>query len=185
MLLIFVVLLTTFAVSYPSLDRLYKEHQLRQAVQQVQVRLAAARVRAVDSGLTYQLRYEPSGRHFLVVPYDQEATADVAGSVGAVTGQQAVVWKHAGTLVDTVRFDGSPAGTTGFQQIPAEWLSYVAEPYEFQNLTWSLPMLFYPDGSSSGGMFDIIDRNQQFVRLSVRALTGGVTVSKVENGATR
>ena len=39
---------------------------------------------------------------------------------------------------------------------------------------------FYPDGTSSGGEVQVADTRDEFVRITIRALTGGVLVSPIE-----
>jgi len=182
MMLICAILTVSFAMAWPSMNRMYQDSQLRAGVELVQVRLASTRVRAVDSGLMYQFRYEPGGRRFIILPYDQEGelTADMtAGNTGNTQGH--VVWNLAGRLGETLKFSATNENGLGSaQQLPAQWLNGLPEAGEILLATWSQPLYYFPDGSSSGGFVDVHDNHGQFARVSIRTLTGGVTVSKIE-----
>lgn len=181
MILIMAVLVTAFAVSWPSLNRMYQDAQLRQGVDQVQVQLVSARVHAVDAGMIYQFRYEPGGRRFMIVPFDQEGllSSDLTLGTGG-GGEVQSVWKCAGIIGETLQFDASGLGATA-SQVPIEWLNGVPNTDDFFQVNWSAPMYFNADGSSTGGTLDVFDSHGQFARISVRPLTGGVTASKVES----
>lgn len=182
MLLICAILTATFAIAWPSMNRMYQDSQLRAGVELVQVRLASTRVKAVDSGLMYQFRYEPGGKRFIILPYDQEKELSddlTTGNTGNTQGH--VVWKLAGTLGDTLMFSATNENGLGSaQQLPAQWLNGLPEAGEILLATWSQPLYYFPDGSSSGGFVDVLDNHGQFARVSVRTLTGGVTVGKIE-----
>ena len=153
------------------------------------MRLAAARVHAIDWGVDYQFRYEPGGQRFLVLPDDPQALAGVSNGAQANAAPQASVTarrptKIAGTLPSKqAYFDAASTGGSG-QPIPPEWLSGIAGAEEFTGVNWSAPILFHPDGTAAQAYVIIRDKDARRVVLSVRSLTGGVTISKIENGAT-
>jgi prepilin-type N-terminal cleavage/methylation domain-containing protein len=150
MILVLTILLTVLTVSYPALNHLYVVHQLRQGADEVQVRLMACRVRAIEAGLTYQFRFEPGGQRFVAVPYDS----------ATMTGGSSL-WKHGGMG----------------EELPAGLLNGLSNAGEMQGAHWSAPILFKPDGSSSGGVFELKGKDGDIRTVSVRALTGGVTVA--------
>lgn len=181
MMLIMAVLISAFAVSWPSLNRMYQDAQLKQGVDQVQVQLVSARVHSVDAGMMYQFRYEPGGRRFMIIPFDQEGmlSSDLTLGTGG-GGQVQTVWKCAGIIGETLQFDATGLGTTA-SQVPIDWLNGLPNSGDFVNTNWSAPMYFNADGSSTGGTLDVYDSHGQFARIFVRPLTGGVTVSKIES----
>jgi hypothetical protein len=62
-------------------------------------------------------------------------------------------------------------------------LTGLASADEFASVNWSAPVVFHPDGTAGMARIVIRDKKSRIVTVSVRALTGGVSVSKIENGA--
>jgi Tfp pilus assembly protein FimT len=180
------ILATIVALSWPALEQFHMEYRLQQGGHLVQARMAGARVHAVDTGIDYQFRFEPGGQRFLVLPYDQQALLAPAGGMNANGAVTPRIPKIAGRLPSTkAQFDSSGTGGSTAQNIPSEWLSGLQGAGDLNGVNWSAPILFHADGSATTAHVIIRDKNSRFVTVSVRALTGGVSVSKIENGATR
>jgi hypothetical protein len=181
-LLVLGVLVLVVGMTWPSLERLHAHHRLRQAADLVAVRLSAGRVRAVESGMIYQFRYEPGGRRFLLVPYDPEAPLE-SGEVASTEAATPRARRIAGKLPDVCRFEGGNSFNDKGTAIPEEWLSGLPDAGDYLDGLWSDPVLFHPDGTAT--TFEVIIRgrkNTEQVKLSLRSLTGAVTISSVEGG---
>jgi hypothetical protein len=189
-LLILAILVTVVAVSWPALSQFHLQYQLRQAGALVQARMGGARVHAVDSGVDYQFRFEPGGQRFLVIPSDQQALAASAASAGATGGagsnpasgggSNRHYHKVAGRLPSAkAHFDPTSTGGTVPQPIPGEWLSGIHDADQFGGVNWSAPILFHADGTAAPAHIVIRDAKSRTVTISVRALTGGVSLSKI------
>lgn len=177
-LLVMAVVVMILGLAWPVLDRYRSEYRLRQGGLLIQSRLSSARVHAIDTGVPYEFRYEPGGQKFLVLPHDEQAlhAQQVAGSHGPA--------KIAGRLPSPqAQFDATAPGASGGQQIPGDWLTGIAAASEFSGATWSAPILFYPDGTAAHATLTIRDKKSQSVTVSVRPLTGAVSVSKIVRGA--
>jgi hypothetical protein len=182
LLLALTLLLTALAVSWPFLDRLQLEHRLQQGAQLVQARVAGARVHAIDAGLDYEFRYEPGGQRFLVLPHDQQALLHPPDPAAGARPLP----KTAGWLPSPqTAFDPSSTGGTVPQPVPSEWLAGIPDAEQFAGVNWSAPLVFHADGTATTGRLVIHDRKSRFVIVSIRALTGGVSVSKVAQGGTQ
>ncbi|HTI49344.1 MAG TPA: hypothetical protein VL475_00280, partial [Planctomycetaceae bacterium] len=161
-----------------SLNRLHAHHRLKQAADLVAVRLSSGRVHALESGMIYQFRYEPGGRRFLLVPFDPESPQVTSGEAGTERARRKV-----GKLPDTCRFEGGDSFNDKGTAIPDEWLSGLPDASDYLGGLWSDPVLFHPDGTAT--TFEVIIRgrkNAEQVKLSLRGLTGAVTISSVEGG---
>ena len=55
----------------------------------------------------------------------------------------------------------------------------VEEDLDLSNVNWSLPVVFYPDGSGSEMRVEIEDSQQQYISITVRALTGTPSLSSI------
>ena len=172
MIVVLAVMAGALAMSWPAMARMYAHHRIRQSADLVQVRLMSARVHAVDTGLTYQFRFEPGGQRFIVVPFELDPS--VAG------GGQQTVMKHSGRLPAAVHFDGNSSGNSGGQQVPDELLAGLPDLENYTGVSWSPPILFFTDGTAMPVELKLRDTKNQAMRIAVRAMTGGVTISGVE-----
>lgn len=190
--LILAILATIVGLAWPALDRLHAQYRLRQGGQLVQARLAGARVHAIDTGYVYQFLFEPGGQRFVVLPHDAQAlsaaasaapnTGGAASSASPGTGATRIP-KLAGRLPSpNAHFDAASTGAAQGQQLAGEWLAGIPDAGDYSNATWSAPILFYPDGTASHAQLVLRDKNSQVVTVSIRALTGGISVSKIEHG---
>src|SRR5262249_46520890 len=147
-------------------------------------------VHAVDTGFDYQFRFEPEGRRFVVLPYDSQALATLQTASSPTTGTSGSTTVRIPRIVGmlpstTAHFDSTSTGGSAPQQIPAEWLTGIPDADKFSNVNWSAPLLFHADGSAATAQVIIRDKKSRYVVVSVRSMTGSVTVSAIENGGTR
>ncbi|MSR59972.1 MAG: hypothetical protein EXS05_20425 [Planctomycetaceae bacterium] len=185
-LIVLSLMVVVIGLLWPSLSRMVAYTQLRQGAERVGTRLASARVHAIETGLAYQFRYEPGGRRFLVVPFDQEivaASSPSAGSTGADPsngggGRRAT--RTVGMLPAAISFEGGQMLGDKGTGIPDEWLSGLPDSAEYSGVLWSGPVLFHPDGTTAPFELVLQNKKNEQVKVTVRGLTGGVKVSKVE-----
>jgi prepilin-type N-terminal cleavage/methylation domain-containing protein len=176
MLLVLMTILVILAVVYPSLQRQLGQHQLQDATEQVRSKLAGTRVRAIDSSVIYQFLYEPGGRWFLVIPFEQEAV-DPSAAIQAVP----LEYRATGRLPEGFEFRPSDPSEPMGGSLAQEILSTIPGSIELTSVRWSLPILFFPDGTASESAFEVYDNKprRNYMELSVRSLTGAVSVSRV------
>lgn len=180
MLLVLAVLLAAAAMVSPSIRMLYREQQMSKVIETVQVKLAAAKMRAIREDLNYHFRFEPEGQRFIVVP---ELAVGPAGAEQAETAQPAETrapWSFSGTLPDGMKFAPGDWQTTAGGEIPAASFQGLADAAALGSATWSQPLIFHPDSTSTGGTIAVYDTNGLQVRFMVRDVTAGVTVSPIE-----
>lgn len=181
MLLVLSILVLAATMAFPALNRLYLEHKLQEAAQVVQSKLATARVHALDEGVPYQFLFELNGSRFLIIPEEPDAQA-TAGTGSGSAGLVEVVqprWKYTGNVEQGITFEAAPS-TLGTGHVDKAWLTGLADSDKLDDVVWATPISFYPDGTSSGGEVQVADTCEEFIRLSIRALTGGVLVSPIE-----
>tara|TARA_R110002072_G_scaffold303069_1_gene492601 strand:+ start:95512 stop:96090 length:579 start_codon:yes stop_codon:yes gene_type:complete len=157
-------ILTSLAAS--PLMQSWRDQQTGSATEEVRALLAGTRILALDRDETWQFVYEPGGNHYLRVPLT--AAADESGNGTANQG------KFSDTLPAQITFAES-GGATG-STVSSELLNGLADAGELSGVSWSAPILFYSDGTSSEAEFEIVDTYGNSRTVSVRDLTGGVTV---------
>lgn len=181
MLMVLSVLVVMTAIVFPPLNRMYADHFLKRSVEEVRVKLTSTRIHALDSGVTYQFRFEPEGQHYLMIPYESDVLAAPDASSGdSATTLGGASFKYAGKLPEDIRFAFEEDVDGTAERLPDELLDGLPDAHDLKDAAWSPPLLFYPDGTAIDATFRAIDSKSQLVRLSVRGLTGAVTVSSVE-----
>lgn len=184
MLLVLAVLTLLAGLAWPSISRLHGHHQLRQSADLLAARLAAGRIHAVDTGLTYQFRFEPGGRRFLLVPFDQEADEDVHQTADPQLGSQRAI-RSAGMLPGACKFEGGESFNDTGTAVPDEWFSGLPDAADYVGAMWSAPVLFHPNGTATNFEVLLRGRRQEQVKVLMRAITGAVTVAPVTAGVKR
>ncbi len=188
MLLVLGVIAVIIAVAWPNVIRLTGQQRLLESGEKVRSLAASARIHAIESGLVYQFRYEPGGRRFVVIPFEREfeSVSPDARGTGSSTGLGRFS-KAAGLLPEGVSFTaptlmGSTSTTpsaSGGQKIPGELFSGLPDAAKLEQASWSGPILFQSDGTGTDVSFELVDRRNQRVTLTVRGVTGAVTVSRI------
>lgn len=182
MLLVLALMVTLMLMTYPTLARLRLEHQLRQGAEMVRLQLASTRLHALESGMDYQFRYEPNGKHFLAVPAEYlaiQAQAAAAQSSGN-SAPASVYWKTQGEFTAKVKFgltSNLPAGAS--QPLPKEFLIGFEKLEEYSRIAWAPPLVFKSDGTTRDFAVEIENNDGKYVVLSVRGITGLATVSQI------
>jgi prepilin-type N-terminal cleavage/methylation domain-containing protein len=190
-LIVLSILVMLISLTWPSLLRYVRERGLREQAHAVRVELNNARMKAVDGGITYQFRFEPGGRRYIVLP-DQPPAAEpsasgaqssiVASPAQAITVTLPVL---SATLAEPCTFDvpkvydavtraDQPVVT---ERLPEEWLTALPDGTALRETGWSPPIRFYSDGAAEDGMVTVIDDQRRRIEVTVRGLTGSVAAS--------
>ncbi len=172
-LLVLGLLLVISAITWPALTALVGRRRVELAATDVQVMLGAARVRATEAGVTYQFRYEPGGRRYILVPADAAEFVAVADTPGTdVATAATAAWKREGTLPESVTFRQTQQTATAADGVPAELLSGLVQARELAQAAWGPAVLFHPDGTATDSQFTIVDDDDEALQITVRGLTG-------------
>lgn len=165
MLAVMVLIVLTSLAASPLMNS-WRDTQTGSATEDVRALLAGTRILALDRDETWQFMYEPGGNHYLRVP--------TSAATEEATDENANQGKHSDTLPATITF-GESSGGTG-STVSSELLTGLADAGELSGVSWSAPILFYSDGTSSEANLEIADEYGNSRTISVRDLTGGVTV---------
>lgn len=177
MLLVLAVLVAFTAIAWPSFQRLYGTQFLLEGAEEVRLQFAATRTRAIESGIVYQFRWEPDGRHFLSLPYEAELDLDPQGNAqGALSST--LTRRFVGELPEKLRFVGG-GNDSGGQSLPSDLFQSFPDADKLAAVAWSAPVLFEPDGSAVDGELIVSDQTGRQVALVLRGVTGAVTVSPI------
>lgn len=186
LLLVLGVIVVLAAMSWPRLTGIMKRQSVLGNAEQVRQLCDRARVRAVEEGQTLQLRYEPHGRHYVLLPHEPvdpgaQPSASTSGiSPGAVPAAPYRVHQ----ISEDCQFHVDSALVSGqkleVERLADPWLAQLENGAAARDIAWSLPILFFPDGSATDGQLTVLDRDRRYINLSIRGLTGTVQVSPIE-----
>ncbi len=177
MLLVVAILMVMVSMVFPSIMRMYADHGLKTAVEEVRVKLARTRYLALDSGTIFQFRFEPGGQHYIVLPY--ELTAQEEESEMTLFGSAPSESYFFGQIPEDMQFESVSDSTFGAERLSEDWLSGFSDKRSIEEITWSPPLLFFADGSAVDALFNIYDEQNQYQAISLRGLTGAVNVDRV------
>lgn len=168
-LLALAIILTLAAVSWTPLLTSWSEHRLKAATEDVRSVLAGTRIRSLESDTIWQFRFEPGGDHFVRIPYKQTGEE----SDTTLDGRMSLV------LPEGITFSEEDRLTTATREpLSAKDLDGLPNSGELNGVSWSAPILFFPDGSATAISFQVIDEQAGERTVILRDLTGGVTVSR-------
>jgi prepilin-type N-terminal cleavage/methylation domain-containing protein len=188
MVIVLVVVTVVVSLTWPSLMRFAREQQLREWSAEIRRDMAGARIKAIENGLEYQFRYEPGGRFFAVLPYDRPDS-----------GNSTADSKVDKTLIESARSTGPPATISQLpeglhfrfkdgqptEELPQEWLKLLPTSEPLGRVAWSLPLLFHLDGTSDYATVYIENKEGHSQLLTLRGLTGAITVGPIRKEASR
>lgn len=181
LLLALAVLAMLAGLTVPSALRLQADSQLSSAGELVRLQLAGSRMRAIESGLVYQFRYEPGGAYYVSLPYEREFENSNLNATG--TGGTVGVGKYtrfAGKLPDGMTFAASSqASESKGVELSAEEFGELPNADDLAGVRWSAPILFVPDGAALNRAVTVTDRRGERLQLKVRGLTGATSVARL------
>ncbi|MCL8208784.1 MAG: prepilin-type N-terminal cleavage/methylation domain-containing protein [Actinomycetia bacterium] len=182
MLLVLAILVIASAAVMPSLRGVMRTTTLRSGADLVRSELTRAHVLAMRTGRIHVVRYELNGRKLTVEPWigDDDALESPDGQQSEVFNSAVVrggaAQRQEKNLPEGVVFVGGDVGLeTRSRQIEEAVISLGES-----TATWSRPIFFYPDGSTSDAYVVVGDDRKLGIRLDLRGLTGTVKVGDVQ-----
>jgi prepilin-type N-terminal cleavage/methylation domain-containing protein len=171
-ILVMVILVIIAAMTFPSMMGAYGRSQLRGGGDVVRAALLRTRLAAMDTGQAHVFRCLINGGEFQVVSIPEVIAS--GGQVANPTGNP---------IEDTgdwrLDFTHLPAGIT-FAKLDAAPSQLVAAMFTtLQSSTWAGPVVFYPDGTSTDATVLLKNENQSTIRVTLRGLTGTVTMGEI------
>jgi prepilin-type N-terminal cleavage/methylation domain-containing protein len=203
MMLVVVLLVVIASFCWPTLNKAFSHERVKKAADIVRTQWCKSRIKAMSGNQIFLFRYEMGGSHFrieqmnevtsfenlfgadapldsndafnampLVDPSTTSAGSSDDSNFASANGVQSlpkgIVFR--GAVIE----NDSRAMTTGTNAAGAE--QDASLPY---GGTWSAPIYFYPDGTSSSARLQICNDRNFGIELALRGLTGVVKVSEI------
>jgi len=194
-LLVLALLVVLASLSWPALTYPMANQALRSAADEIRTSWSRARVAAMTSGSTYVFQAYTAPQGAMVPKGEQrrdyytidrqltpEASADLSpAELQAV--EQGFVEEGSPPLAvndrlpEGIRFVGGETAAESRAQTASPGVS----PGLNQGLPLGDPIFFYPDGTTSTSRLRLQNEYGRWMELSIRGLTGVVTVGPVQN----
>ena len=179
-LLVLALLAIIAAITWPALERPLASQRLRKAADAIQAEWVRARVDAMSSGQTCVFQFALDENRYWVEQTDgPEAVVTSDASVGSPIRSPAASAGSTGTqrseeeLPEGVTFAG---GETAYDT-RADFVPMGSDPSMAG--TCAPAIFFYPDGTTSTAQLSLKNDRDEYIDLSLRGLTGTVTIGSV------
>ncbi|MCC7087062.1 MAG: prepilin-type N-terminal cleavage/methylation domain-containing protein [Pirellulales bacterium] len=188
LLLVLALLAVLGATAWPLATNAFASVKLRNAAQQVQACWDKARVQAISNGLPHVFRFGSDAADYSVAPwYDENAAIETTTPIAANTFTPSTTPPqnptHDGTA--TTNRPKLPDGMTfvGIER-SGETRSFAAdEQLSIAGIAaTALPVVFYPDGTSSDAALTITDGKGRYITVNLRGLTGITRIGEITAG---
>jgi Tfp pilus assembly protein FimT len=197
LLLVLALLVIAGSLAIPAITGAFGGVRLRRAGDAVITRWAEARAQAIETGQVYQFRFTPKTAKYRLEPWTVANLEDNMAANGSV------VRSSQRRTADSVESATSDAATPATEKTLAEsptleaalpesitfagGQTVVDDPVRRERRVdalekpddWSSPILFFPDGSASTATVVLQNGVNQYVRLTIRGLTGATRASNV------
>jgi hypothetical protein len=179
-MLVLALLVIVAALAYPSVTGPLDNNRLRYSANQVRASWAQARVKAMESGRTYVFRCQPETGSYVIEPWinnDDLLESDLVTQGGVAVGESVqeasaiLLGPKVETLPEGVSFMASEIVSDTRSQV----LAATADSATESDASWSVPIFFYPDGTSSTARLIVMNQRDRYVLLTLRGLTGSAT----------
>lgn len=193
LMLVLALLVVVGSLSAPLLTNSFATVRLRRGTDQVLASWAQTRTQAIETGEIYQFRFEPeTGNYQVELWQPQQATGMATVSAGSAYSGSAESTYGSGTSASSNRASTSRLDEqTTLQQLEQSTLPegvVFAEGNRLSQIganeqiveslnqgstgTLSIPILFFPDGTTSAATIILRNDQQVFQRATLRAITG-------------
>jgi prepilin-type N-terminal cleavage/methylation domain-containing protein len=176
LLVVVAILVLLAALVAPNVVARMQENRVAQAAESVRDVISRSRTFALDAGIDYQFRYETNGRNFVVLPLEMEP-ADSNSSFGDSETSNYV--RLTGELDDGLRLLAIDDDEQTVESLESAWFGQLANSLQLSQATWSSPIIFYFDGTADDAEFQVTSDDKVAADLTIRGLTGRVSVSRV------
>ncbi len=178
LLVVLAILAVIVGMSWPALQKPWYKSRLRSAAKGLQSELGRARVEAIESGGVLQFRYQADTPRFVARPGMKIVLASDSSALDSTVWAESDQQYLDATDIDEMEIKELPHGVI-FQDPRAAELHDLSSDARADQLPWSKPITFYPNGRVSGGRFRLADRHGYYVHVTLRGLTGTAKIGRV------
>ena len=173
--MVLALIVAIVAISVPAMRTPLANYRLRSAADRICTLWIDARVKAMRNGSIHAFYYQPGGTAFRLGPWSQMAagqTEPIAPAAPDATGFAGNTGAETGWREEVLR-EGIIFGLPETSEASARELTSRSE-------TWSAPVLFFPDGTTSTARL-LLSNNRRVVTVELRGLVGTSRVGPLQS----
>lgn len=174
LLLVLAILLAVGAMSVPALQGALGKRDMENACEFVREHMDKGRTNAIETGFVYQFRYEPGGSRFVIIP-------DLGGLSEGSDGSK--YFRFSGEIYASIKFQEELDSPGMGETLDRTWFEGLPDQLELSRTGWSTPVEFTFEGRAEDSSFYLMDDAERSAKLTIRGLTGGVRVGRIQYGA--
>lgn len=168
LLLVLVLLAVVSSLAMPIFDGAFSSLRLRSGCDQVLSAWTELRTLSIQSGQTYQFQFQPETGHYRLETWRgnmvDPATEQLLQEQQIAYGE----WEpYESDLPEEIEFLEAESLSTDASQ-----MAQITSLVDGATSTWSAPIIFFPDGSTSPATLLLKNENDLVQRVTLRALTG-------------
>jgi prepilin-type N-terminal cleavage/methylation domain-containing protein len=171
LVLVMAVIVALVAITYPSIEPMYRQHRMSAAADQLKAGLLHARAQAVEEGRPYVFAMVPGKGNFRVAPAGQQFWSGGAAPTEGENGNKPFLFEDAlprGVYLKESKTDADP-----------EDEDTVLEPGTVGPEQYKQLVTFLPDGTADRDYeLSLGKKGTASMVISLRGLTGIVTLRK-------
>jgi type II secretory pathway pseudopilin PulG len=182
LLLVLAILIAVAAAAAPALTGVIQDQRLKSGADEVRIAFTRAHIKAMKTGRIQVFRCELGGSQFSVQPW--AAADDAIEAAPQVLGFGAAEEEVASPRLDESAAVELPEGVTFLSS--AASLEARAQSIERDikdasrfEASWSQPILFYPDGSTSDAYVVVANEREVGIRVELRGMTGTASLGEI------
>ncbi|HVT30908.1 MAG TPA: hypothetical protein VHE81_23080 [Lacipirellulaceae bacterium] len=172
--LVLALLIVIGSLAIPLMGGSLKRQALSSGADLLRAAFSRARLQAMQSGQTFVLRVQPKGSWYQILPLDQLALPENQNSPTDDANPEQSTY-------DILRLSRNrlPEGVI-FAQLNVSNSNVLSATFGSSNGgTWSAPILFRPDGTTSDASVLLVNEPGNTIRVTLRGLTGSNDASDV------
>jgi prepilin-type N-terminal cleavage/methylation domain-containing protein len=168
LLIVLAVLALILGLSLPAFRRLSSRNDVLDSARLLRAELVRARLRAIETGRPLLFQYQLGSGSFQIVPADDpnlspRGSDEMSAAAAVVDAADRLPALHVGVVfVDPTQASG-----------------VASELFDESGGEWSEPIVFYANGRSHNGRFQVANGEYQ-VAVTLRGLTGAVRLAEIE-----
>ena len=176
LMIVVAIIVAVTALAAPGMMERVRSGRVLEAAEDVREVLAACRKYAIESGVDYHFRFEPGGHFVVAIPAEQNVSI---GNSADADGEDAEFIYLSGELPETIFLRTSQGDTSGGETLDGPAFGDLENAGTLASKNWSMPILFRFDGSAEDKSFRVLDEQQRSCEVTVRGLTGTISLSGV------
>lgn len=182
LLLVLTLIVILYSLAAPALKRPLATQGLWKAADTVRVEWSATRVRAMRTGRIHVFQFQPSTNQYRIQPWvtDEDMVESNDATMYGVTGYNQMGSSRSPRDEQRQLTDGVLLVSAQVDDDRSAMMTEAGEVLNQLDPSWSSPVFFYPDGTTSTARLLLSNRYQDWVAVRLRGLTGVARTEAVD-----